>query len=164
MNAFIRLIRFIVRLFLAIVSIFSGLTGAYGLFVFITKVDTLISFISNNSDKWFFALTITDTSVGALISEHTSQSVESIPLPIVFIVIGAITWVSQVGLSKNRIYRRIRFTHPTTASPIAWFMVVAAVIATVYVISNWDSIDPIVASLVIVANVLAILWNTSLIR
>lgn len=164
MSVFVVFVRFIVRLFLTIISLLSGLFGAYGLFVFIVKTDTPIAFISENSDKWFFAFTISDTPVGVLLAEYTSRSVENVSLPIIFIVVGVITWVSQVGLSKKHIYRRIRFSHPTAASPLAWFMVIAAVIATVYVIANWNSIDHTVASLVIVANLLAILWNTSIIR
>jgi hypothetical protein len=164
MGTFLSVIRFVARLFLIVISVFSGLLGAYGLYVFITKKDSLISFIYENGNKWFFTFQISNISIGDLLTKYTKETLTNIWLPIIFVIVGSIAWITQVGLGKRQIYRRIRFAHLGGASPLAWIMVFAGVAATVYVAANWNSIDHTVAALVILANIIAILWNLSLIR
>jgi len=152
----IGIIKLVVRVFLIAISLCSGVLGAHGLYVYIFKTDVIGG---SNTDKIFLHWNITNVTISRIIEEVTIHSVESIVLPIVLIAVGILTWITQSSMAKRSLYRRVRFSSPTQASPIAWFLVVAGIVVTVYVIANWESMDQGIATLVIIANVIAILWN-----
>lgn len=164
MSIIISFLRFLFRFFLIVVSFASGITGAYGLFCFFYKGNSLASLVITNANSWLSSYSISNTSLSTFATEYTQWSKASVSLPITFVIIGAVAWITQMGFSKKELYHRVRFSHPSQVSPLAWFLVIAGVIATVYVISNWNYVDHTVAILVIVANILSILWNMSIIR
>lgn len=162
MLAFItRTIRWIFRTLLLVISLCSGFLGAHGVYVHIFKSDIIVGV---NADRIFLAWHIPNFSVSRIIEQVTIYSAESVILPIVLIAVGLVAWVTQSSMAQRPFYRRVRFSTPTQASPIAWLLIVAGVLATVYVIANWQSIDKGVAVLVIVANTISIIWNLSIFR
>ena len=154
------IIRLIVRVFLIAISLCSGVLGAHGLYAYILKADIIVG---SNTDKLFLEWDIPNLTISRVVEAITVHSVESIVLPVVLIAVGLLTMITQSSMAKRPLYRRVRFSSPTKASPIAWFMVVAGVVATVYIIANWESMDQGVAVLVIVANIIAVLWNLSIV-
>jgi hypothetical protein len=154
------IIRFVLRISLVVISLCSGVLGAHGLYVYIFKAGILVG---SNTDRLFLNWNIHNLSISRVIEEVTVHSAESIVLPIVLIVVGFLTMITQSSMAKRPLYRRVRFSRPTESPPIALFLVIVGVIATAYVIANWESMDQGVAVLVIAANVVAILWNLSII-
>lgn len=158
MRLIINMFRILARVFLVIVSLCAGILGAHGVYAYLFRSEVLIG---DNSDKLFLAMHIPNAAVSQVIEKITLQSISSIILSIILVGIGIITWVTQLSIAKKSLYRRVRFSRPTQASPLAWVMIVAGVMATGYVIANWSSMDHTVAVLVIMANMIAILWNLS---
>jgi len=154
------IIRLIVRVFLIAISLCSGVLGAHGLYAYILKGDIIVG---SNTDKLFLEWDIPNLTISRVVEAITVQSVESIVLPVVLIAVGLLTMITQSSMAKRPLYRRVRFSSPGQASPIAWFMVIAGVAAMVYIIANWESMDKGVATLVLAADVIAVLWNLSIV-
>lgn len=160
-NTVVTAIRAVARLFLIAISLCSGVLGSHGLYVYLFRSEVLLGY---NADALFLEWHVPGITASRVIEEVTWQAKDSVALPIVLVVVGAITWITQSMITKRSLYRRVRFSGPVQTSPLAWIMIVAGVVATGYIIANWNSIDHTVASLVIVANTIAVLWNVSVLR
>ena len=163
MKIFSSVVKGLARLLLLVVSLISGVLGAYGILAFITKTEAVTNYIERNPNA-FFDFRIGTSTIGSSIVEYTSRSATSLVIPILLVVVGTVTWTTQASLKNRTMYQRIRFRHPGQASPVAWLMVFAATAASIFIIANWNSIDHTIGILVIAANIGSILWNLSLFR
>jgi uncharacterized membrane protein YidH (DUF202 family) len=154
-------IRWTFRMILLIVSLCSGILGAHGIYAYIFRANIITGV---NGDRIFLAWHVPVGSISKIIEEVTIRSIESITLPIVLVAVGLITWVTQSRMTRRSFYRRVRFASPSRVSPIAWFLVIAGIAATAYIIVNWEAMDKGIATLVITANLISILWNLSIFR
>lgn len=146
---------------LLVVSLCSGVLGAHGIYAYIFKANIITGV---NADNIFLAWRVPIGSISKIIEEVTIRSIESITLPIVLVAVGLITWVTQSRMVRRPLYRRVRFSSPAQVSPIAWLLVIAGIAATAYIIANWEAMDKGIATLVITANLVSILWNLSIFR
>ena len=153
------LLRALVRLFLIVVSLCSGILGAHGLFVFILGTDILTS---TNAGSLFLEWCIPGATISRVIEGVTLRSTESLIMPVVLVAVGVVTIITQASIAKRPTYRRIRFPSPARVSPLALFLALVGVVVIGYTISNWESMDQGVTALVIAANVIAVLWNLSI--
>ncbi len=154
-------IRWTFRIVLLVVSLSCGILGAHGLYAYFFRTSIIIGV---NANRIFLTWRVPNVSAGKTIEEVTTRSADSVIFPAVLVAIGLITWITQSRMARRPFYRRVRFSSSAQASPIAWFLVIAGIAATAYIIANWESMDKGVATLVIAANLLSILWNLSIFR
>ena len=154
-------IRWAIRIILLVVSLCSGFLGAHGIYAYIFRAKIITG---ANAGNIFLAWRVPNESISKIIEEVTIRSLESITLPIVLVAVGLITWITQSRMARRPFYRRVRFSSPGRVSPIAWFLVIAGIAATAYVVANWEAMDKGIATLVITANLISILWNLSIFR
>ena len=154
-------IRWTFRIILLVISLCSGVLGAHGIYAYIFRANIITGV---NAGNIFLAWRVPNESVSRIVEEVTIRSAESITLPIVLVVVGLITWLTQSRMARRPFYRRVRFSSPAQVSPIAWFLVIAGMAVTAYIIANWESMDKGIATLVISANIISILWNLSIFR
>jgi len=155
------LIKWTFRIILLVVSLCSGVLGAHGIYAYIFRANVVIGV---NADNLFLAWRVPVESISKIIEEVTIRSIESIALPIVLVAVGLITWITQSRMARRPFYRRVRFSSPGRVSPIAWFLVIAGIAATTYIVANWEAMDKGIATLVITANLISIFWNLSIFR